>query len=164
VVLRAAKRSVVYKPGQKHCKYEKRRSTMPLGNVLGEFTYNAMSVKQTDLGGGRAQVEVNLAGESTGQVSGRLLATLIIEGSGPGRPSTYTVTGVLLGASGAVARFSSNGVGMRTGEGHKSRFRGAVTLTTDDPQLAAYNTMLAATEFEADPITLKVQGAVCEWK
>ena len=137
---------------------------MPLGNVLGEFTYNAMSVKQTDLGGGRAQVEVNLSGEATGQVPGRLLATMVMEGSGPGRPSTYSVTGVLLGTSGSVVRFSSSGVGMRTGEGHKSRFRGTVSYATDDPQLATFNTMLAATEFEADPITLKIKGAVCEWK
>ena len=137
---------------------------MPLGNVLGEFTYNAMSVKQTDLGGGRAQIEVNLSGESTGQIPGRLLATMVIEGSGPGRPSTYSVTGVLLGTSGSVVRFSSSGIGMRTGEGHKSRYRGTVSYATEDPQLAAFNTMLAATEFEADPITLTVKGAVCEWK
>jgi hypothetical protein len=137
---------------------------MPLGKVLREFTAKAMPVKQTDLGGGRVQVEVNLSGESTGQGSGQVLSTLVIEGSGPGRPSTYSMTGVLLGASGSVMRFTSSGVGMRTGEGHKSRFRGAVSYATEDPQLAAFNTMIAATEFETDPLTQTLKGAVCEWK
>lgn len=137
---------------------------MPLGKVLREFTCTAMSVKQTDLGGGRLQVEVNLAGEATGQGPGQIRSTLVIEGSGPGRPSTYTMTGLLLGASGSFMRFSSSGVGMRTGEGHKSRYRGAVSYATDDPQLATFNSLIAATEFEADPITLTVKGAVCEWK
>ena len=137
---------------------------MPLGNVLGEFTYTASSVKLTDLGGGRIRAELDLSGEATGQVSGKLLGTLIIEGSGPGRPSTYTGTGLLFGASGSVVRFSTCGVGIRTGEEHKARFRGTVSYATEDPQLVAFNSMIAATEFETDPITNTVKGAVCEWK
>ena len=137
---------------------------MPLGNVLGEFTYKAMSVKQTDLGGGRLRGEVDLSGEATGQVPGKILSTMVIEGSGPGRPITYTVTGTLFGDSGSVVRFSSCGIGIRTGEGHKARYRGTVSYATDDPKLAAFNSMIAATEFEADPTTLAVKGAVCEWK
>jgi hypothetical protein len=138
---------------------------MPLGKVLREFTAKAMSVTLTDLEGGRLRVEVNLAGESTGQHgSGHVRSTLVIEGSGPGRTATYTMTGVILGASGSVIRFSSRGVGMRTGEGHKARYRGAVSYLTEDPRLAEFNTMIAATEFETDPITFSLKGAVCEWK
>ena len=136
---------------------------MPFGNVLGEYTYHAMAVKQTDQGGGRVRIEVDLSGESTGQEPGKLLCTMVIEGSGPGRPATYSVSGTLFGVSGAVVRFSSCGMGIRTGEGHKARYRGTVSYATDDPKLAAFNTLIAATEFEADPVTLTVKGVVCEW-
>jgi len=53
---------------------------------------------------------------------------------------------------------------MRTGEGNKSRFRGAMSYATDNPQLAAFDTLIAAMEFEADPVTQTIKGAVYEWK
>jgi len=136
---------------------------MPLGNVLGEFTGKVMSVSQSELGGGQRRIEVNLAGETTGQVRGQFFSTMVVEGT-PGRPATYTLTGVVLAASGAVMQISGRGVGMRTGEGHKIRYRGAGCATSDDPTLAALNNVITAAEFEADPVTQTIKGAVCEWK
>jgi hypothetical protein len=136
---------------------------MPLGNVIGEFTGKIMSVRQTDLGGGQVRVELDAAGETSGQVSGQFFSTMVVEGT-PGRPATYSSTGTLLAASGAVMRVFGRGVGIRTGEGHKVRCRGSGCASTDDPKLAALNTMLTAVEFEIDPATMTVKGAVCEWK
>lgn len=137
---------------------------MPVGNVLGEFTYQATTVTVTDLGGGRNRAEINLVGEATGAVPGKLMSTLILEGNGPGRPQAFTGTGFLFAADGAVIRFSTCGAGTRTGVGHKSRYFGTVSQTTEAPQLAAFNNLIAATEFAADPITLAITGVVCEWK
>ena len=81
-----------------------------------------------------------------------------------GRPVTYAITGTLLGASGAVVHFSGRGVGMRTGEGHKARYRGAACYSTDDPNLVALNSVLGGVEFEVDPATMAIKGTVCEWK
>src|SRR5215510_3847289 len=136
---------------------------MPLGNVLGEFTAKAMSVRISELGGGQRRVEADFSGEATGQVPGQVLFTMTTEGT-PGQPVTYSYTGVALAAAGAVVRFSGRGVGIRTGEGHKARYRGAVCFATDDPKLVAFNSLLAAVEFEIDPTTLTVKGAYCEWK
>jgi hypothetical protein len=61
-------------------------------------------------------------------------------------------------------RVSVRGVGMRTGEGHKMRYRGASCSTSDDPTLAALNNVITAIEFETDPATMTVKGAVCEWQ
>jgi hypothetical protein len=82
----------------------------------------------------------------------------------PGHPVTYSITGALLAASGAVVQFSGRGVGIRTGEGHKVRYRGAACYATADPNLAAFNSMLGGVEFEIDPATMSIKGAVCEWK
>jgi hypothetical protein len=136
---------------------------MPLGNVIGEFTGKIMSVRQTDLGGGQLRVELDAAGETSGQAQGQFFSTMVIEGV-PGQAVTYTSTGTLLAASGAVVRVTGRGVGIRTGQGHKGRYRGAGCASTADLQLAALNSLLTAAEFEIDPATLTVQGAVCEWK
>ncbi|MBI3302669.1 MAG: hypothetical protein HYZ72_11445 [Deltaproteobacteria bacterium] len=138
---------------------------MPLGNVLGEFTLKVMSVRQSDIGGGQVRIEVDLAGEGTGQLPGQNIGTLaVVVGGDTNRPNPYTYTGTLLAASGAVVRVSSWGIGVRTGEGHKIRYRGAVCYATDDPKLAAFNNVIAATEAEADPATMTLKGANCEWK
>jgi hypothetical protein len=136
---------------------------MPLGNVIGEFTASILSIKQTDLGGGQVRIELDTAGESAGQVPGKTFATLVAVMSAPGRPNPYSVTGTLLAALGALVRFSSWGVGMRTGEGHKVRLRGALCYATDDPHLASINGMLAAVEAEVDPAAMTIKGAGCEW-
>jgi hypothetical protein len=138
---------------------------MPLGNVLGEFILKAMSVRQSEIGGGQVRLEVDLAGEGTGQLPGQNIGTLTVTvGSDPTRPNPWAYTGTLLATSGAVVRVSGWGVGIRTGEGHKARYRGAVCYSTTDPQLAAFNGMIAAVESEADPATLTMKGATCEWK
>jgi hypothetical protein len=138
---------------------------MPLGNVIGEFTARILSVKQTALGGGQVQLEIDSTGESTGPMPGQTFATLVVTlGGGLGRPAPCTVTGVLLAASGAVVRFSAQGMGIRTGEGHKVRLRAALCYATDDPNLAAINGMIAAVEAEVDPAMMTIKGAGCEWK
>src|SRR5579863_8274260 len=104
-----------------------------------------MSVRQSDLGGDRRRLEIDLAGESSGEVPGQNVGTLAVETSGdPSRPSKWTYTGVLLAKSGAVVQVSGSGSAIRTGEGHKARYRGAVTYHTDDPKLATFNRVIAA--------------------
>lgn len=136
---------------------------MSLGDVLGEFTGKVTSVRITDLGGGQRRLELDATGEAKGQVQGQIFSTMTVEGS-PGHPVTYSITGGLLAASGAVVQFSGRGVGIRTGDGHKSRYRGSACYSTADPNLAALNSLLAAAEFEIDPATMSVKGAICEWK
>jgi hypothetical protein len=136
---------------------------MPLGNVLGEFVGKATSVRISDLGGGQRRLEIDSTGEAKGQVSGQIFGTMVVEGM-PGHAVTYSITGAILAASGAVVRFSGRGVGARTGEGHKVRYRGAACYATDDPNLTALNSLLGAAEFEIDPATMSIKGAVCEWK
>ena len=136
---------------------------MPLGNVLGEFVGKATSVRITDLGGGQRRLEIDSTGEAKGQVPGQIFSTMTVEGV-PGHPVTYSITGALLAASGAVVQFSGSGVGIRTGEGHKVRYRGAACYATTDPALAAFNSLLGGVEFEIDPATMTIKGAVCEWK
>jgi len=137
---------------------------MPLGKLLSEFVLKAMSVKQTSLGGDRRQIEINLAGESAGEVPGQNIGTLAIESSGDvSRPNSWTYTGVLLAKSGAVVQISGSGFGMRTGEGHKARYRGTGSYFTDDPKLAPFNRVIAAVELETDPATMTLKGTGHEW-
>lgn len=138
---------------------------MPFGNVLGEFTLKAMSIRQSEIAGGHRRVEVDLAGEASGEIPGQNIGTLVVETAGDlTRPSPYTYSGVLLAKSGAVVQVSSSGIAMRTGEGHKVRYRGAIRYTTQDPKLEPYNHMIAAVESEADPATMTLKGTACEWK
>lgn len=136
---------------------------MALGNVLGEFTGKVTSVRITDLGGGQRRLELDSTGATTGQVPGQVFATMVVEGV-PGQAVTYTTTSTILAASGAVVRVSGRGVGIRTGEGHKVRYRGGTCFATDDPKLAAFNGLLAAVEFEIDPATMTSKGIAYEWK
>lgn len=136
---------------------------MPLGNVLGEVVAKVTSVRISDLGGGQRRIEIDSTGEVKGQVPGQGFATMIIEGI-PGHAVTYTTTGTILAASGAVVRVSGRGVGIRTSEGHKVRYRGSSCFATDDPKLAAFNGLLAAAEFEVDPATMTIKGTAYEWK
>src|SRR5262249_53098324 len=131
---------------------------------LGEFTAKIMSIRQTDLEGGQVRIELDTVGEGTGQGLGQVISTMVMTAGAPGRPSPFTGTGTLLAASGAVVRWSSCGVGRRTGEGHKVRSRGVGSYATDDPNLAAFNRIIAAGEFEVDPVAMTVKGAVWEWE
>jgi hypothetical protein len=138
---------------------------MPLGNVLGEFVLKAMSVRHTEIGGGQVRIDIDLAGEGTGQVAGQNIGTLaVVVGSSSTLPAPWTYTGTLLAASGAVVRVTGQGAGVRTGEGHKVRYRGVGCYTSDDTKLSAFNNLIAAVEFEADPATMTIKGASCEWK
>jgi hypothetical protein len=138
---------------------------MSLGTVLGEFQAKATTIRQTDMGGGQVRFEIDLAGESSGRVPGQNIGTMTVTaGSDPTRPSPWSYTGTLLAQSGAVVRVSGWGVGMRTGQGHKVRYRGAVCYATDDPKLAEFNGMIAAVESEADPATMLLTGTTHEWK
>ena len=136
---------------------------MPLGNVLGEVVAKVTSVRISDLGGGQRRLEIDSTGEVKGQVPGQGFATMIVEGI-TGQTVTYTTTATVLAASGAVVRMSGRGVGIRTGEGHKMRYRGAACYSTDDPKLAALNGLLGAAEFELDPATMTINGTAYEWK
>jgi len=138
---------------------------MSLGTVLSEFQSKATTVRQTDIGGGQVRVEIDLAGESSGRVPGQNIGTMTITaGSDATRPNPWSYTGTLLAKSGAVVRISGWGVGMRTGQGHQGRYRGAVCYSTDDPKLAEFNGMIAAVEFETDPATMLLKGIIYEWK
>jgi hypothetical protein len=137
---------------------------MALGKVLGEFVLKAMSVRQSSLGGDRRRVEVDLAGESSGEVPGQNIGTLAVDTTGDNsRPATWTYTGVLLAKSGAVVQISGSGVGIRTGQGHKARYRGSATYYTDDDNLASFNSVLGAVESEADPATMTLKGTTYAW-
>ena len=136
---------------------------MPFGNALGEVVAKVTSVRITDLGGGQRRLEVDSTGEVKGQVPGQGFATMVVEGI-TGATVTYTSTGTILAASGAVVRMSGRGVGIRTGEGHKMRYRGAACYTTDDPKFAAFNGLLGAVEFEMDPTAMTIKGTAYEWK
>lgn len=138
---------------------------MSLGTVLGEFQAKATTVRQTDIGGGQVRFEIDLAGESSGRVPGQNIGTMTVTaGSDPTRPSPWSYIGTLLAKSGAVVRVSGWGVGMRTGQGHKVRYRGAVCYVTDDSKLTEFNGMIAAVESEADPATMLLTGTTHEWK
>lgn len=133
---------------------------MPLGNVLGEFSTKIMSLKQTDIGPGQRRVEIDVAGESTGQASGQNIGSLVAEVTS-GRPSPFTVTGTVLTESGA-AEYNAYGVGVQVGQ--KVQLRGAVRFASGDPNLAALNGAVGAVEAEIDFPAMTMNGTVCEWK
>ena len=138
---------------------------MPLGTVLGEFQLKATSIRQTDIGGGQVRIEGDYTGEGAGALPGQNIGTLTVTiGSDPTRTRPWSYTGTLLTTAGTVVRVSGWGVSVRTGQGHKARYRGAVCYATDDPKLAAFNGMIAAVESELDPVTMTMKGATCEWK
>jgi hypothetical protein len=62
-----------------------------------------------------------------------------------------------------VVQIAGSGIAIRTGEGHKARYRGATTYHTDDPKLAPFNHVIAAVEAETDPATMTLKGANYEW-
>lgn len=137
---------------------------MPLADSLGEFVFKAMAVNTTDIGGGQVRLTVDFTGEVKGMVSGTHFGTLTVNVIAPGRPNPWTYIGATLTSSGSIVRVSSQGIQMRTGEGHKNRFRGTATYSTDDPALAEVNGLIAAVEAESDPLTLTLKGAACVWK
>jgi len=139
---------------------------MPFGNSLGEYVFNVMSVRQNDMGGGQKRIEIDYGGEVTGEAPGKHYGTLtvVVGTDDPARPNPWTYTGTTLAASGAVVGVSGSGVGQRTGDGHKVRFRGTVQYSTADPKLAMLNQVIAAVESEADPAAGTLKGVACEWK
>jgi hypothetical protein len=140
---------------------------MPLGEVLGEVVGKVTSVRYSDLGGGQTKAEIDATGEAKGRAPGHVAGTFTVirSGSDPARPAPWTYIGRSFLASGATASVSGQGLCVRTGEGHKIRFRGTMCGTTDDPKLAAeLNNMIAAVEIEADPISRTITGANCAWK
>jgi hypothetical protein len=137
---------------------------MPLAESMGEFQLKATSVKPIDIGGGQTRVEFTLAGEVTGDVPGQHFGTLIVTAGAIGRPNPWSYTGATLTSSGSVVRISGQGLGIRTGDGHKSRYRGTTCSSTDDPKLSDFNNVIGAVEFEADPATQMFKGAACVWK
>jgi hypothetical protein len=137
---------------------------MPLAESLGEFSFKATSLKPTDLGGGQTKVEITFAGEVAGQVPGQHFGTLTVTAGAPGLPSPWTYLGATLTKSGSIVRISGQGHGIRTGDGHKIRYRGSGNYFSDDPKLADLNHMITAVESEFDPATLVLKGAACVWK
>ena len=137
---------------------------MPLAESLGEFQFKATSIKPTDLGGGQTRIEITCAGEVTGDVPGQHFGTLIVTVSTPDQPNSWTYLGATLTKSGSVMRITGQGHGIRTGDGHKVRYRGSTISSTDDPKLANFNNVIAAVESEFDPVTQVIKGASCVWK
>jgi len=137
---------------------------MPFGDSLGEFVLKATSVRTVPLGGELVRIEVDFVGDVKGQVTGRHFGTLLSYPTDPKRPYTWTYAGRTLADSGAIIRTTSEGTAVRTGNGHKIRFRGAQRFITDDPQLADFNHLIGAIEAEADPMTMTLTGVACVWR
>ena len=51
---------------------------MPFGNVMGEAVMKQSSGRQSDLGGGQKQVEIDYAGEATGEMRGNTYGTFTL--------------------------------------------------------------------------------------
>jgi hypothetical protein len=138
---------------------------MPLADSLGEIQLNVTSVKPIDLGGGQTRIEITFAGQLTGDVPGQHFGTLTVTaGAATDRPNPWTYIGATLTTSGSIVRVSGQGLGIRTGDGHKVRYRGTACYSTDDPKLASLNNVIAAVETELDPATQFLKGAACVWK
>jgi hypothetical protein len=137
---------------------------MPLGESLGEFVLKATSVRSMPLGADQVRIEVDFTGEVKGQVPGRHIGTLLSYPVDLKRPYAWSYNGRTLADSGAVIRITAEGTAIRTGEGHKIRFRGTQRFLTDDPKLAEFNHAIGAIEAEADPLTMTLTGASCIWK
>jgi len=129
-----------------------------------EFQLKATSIKPTDLGGGQTRIEITYAGEVTGNVPGQHFGTLTVTVSALDQPNPWTYLAAILTSSGGIVRISGQGLSIRTGEGHKVRYRGTICSSTDDPKFADLNKVIAATEFETDPATQLLKGANCVWK
>src|SRR5262249_19520841 len=102
-----------------------RRSLMPLGTVLGEFSAQITSLTQTELSGGHIKIEITTVGESRGPAPGRSLETLVAEVT-PGQPEPFHATGGAPPTAGAPRRFSAWGIGVGGAQSHLVRLRGAV--------------------------------------
>jgi len=138
---------------------------MPLGEIIGRAQFKATSVKPIDLGGGQTRLEITFAGEVTGDIPGQHFGTLIVTaGAAVDRPNPWTYTGATLTTSGSIVRVSGQGLGIRTGDGHKVRYRGTLCASTDDPKLASFNNMISAVESELDPATQLLTATNCVWK
>ena len=137
---------------------------MPLGETIRQFELKATSVKPIDLGGGQTQIEITYTGDVTGNPSGQHFGTLTVTIGATDLPSPWTYLGAILTTSGSIVRISGQGLGIRTGEGHKVRYRGTICSSSDDPKFAQLNKMILATEFEVDPATQLLKGANCVWK
>jgi hypothetical protein len=139
---------------------------MPLGKVLGEYVLKATSTKFEELGGGQLRVEISYAGEGAGEIPGHNIGTLtfIADVDDPSLPAEWKYLGALLTTSGSVVKVSGSGFRIRTGDGHKARYRGTVRYSTTDPKLSEFNKIIVAVECEADPTTMILKGAACEWK
>jgi len=137
---------------------------MPLAEAILEFQLKTTSVKPIDLGGGQTQLEITYTGEVTGDTPGQQFGTLTVTISAIDQPNPWTWHGGTLTNSGSVVRVSGQGLSIRTGDGHKVRYRGTVCYSTDDPKLANLNNVIAAVEAEADPMTGLLKGAACVWK
>ena len=134
---------------------------MPLGDAIGEFSAKITSLNQTEMGDGQRRITVDTDGESTGQISGHTLTSLVAEVS-PGQPSPSTATGTIMTTSGAAVQFNGWGVSVLEAE-FKVRFRGAARQMSADPALAAMNNAITAVEAEIDLKAMTLKGTVCLW-
>jgi hypothetical protein len=53
---------------------------------------------------------------------------------------------------------------MRTGEGHRFRFRATAVYSTNDPSLAEINGVIGAIEAEGDLLAGTLKGEVYAWQ
>ena len=110
------------------------------------------------------RIEVDFTGDVKGLFPGRHFGTLISYPIHPARPYAWSYSGSTLGDNGAVVRVTGDGTAIRTGDGHKIRFRGTERLLTNAPALAELNQAIVALEAEANPLTMTIAGAAYMWK
>ena len=149
--------------GLRYGNSEAKGGSMPLGEVVGEFTLKVTSVNYSPVGGEATKAEVNVSAEISGRISGRGFGTLIIEGV-PGTTRRWSYAGANFTAAGARIEISGQGVVAPAGTGPQGRGRGTATYRSAAPELSWLNGFVGAVEFTADPTAEMIKGAVCEWK
>src|ERR1700722_4643815 len=98
---------------------------MPLAESTGEILLKATSVRHVPLDGGHVRIGVDFSGEAKGDVPGHHIGTLVSFPLDPALPYAWSYLGTTLAHSGSLIRIIGEGSAVRTGDGHKIRFRGA---------------------------------------
>src|SRR5262249_41041348 len=123
---------------------------MALGKKIGEFTLKTTSVTYAPGPGNAITAQVNLEGQTTGDLAGRVRGTLTAVGTPGAKSGTWTWCGVVLLANGEVVAGNGQGTGENIGN-HKRRLRG-VNHLSDGRTLAV--------ESEADLIASTLNGTL----
>ncbi len=125
---------------------------MAQGKEIGAFTLKATSVTYTPGPGDALTAQVNVEGETTGEVGGTTRGTLVVVGEPGGGGGTYTYCGVTLQADGGLVAVSSQGSVEDIGN-HKRRLRG-INRSSDG--------RVASVEAEGDLMAQTLTGKIYE--